>query len=122
MCFQEGVNETTKCVYVLSKWADAYTGLLNPQAGNNNNNNNTRHHFLLNDTGVDNVDNTPMLNIPITLYELAEAVGLAHNAKAPGFANIPVEVLKNPVMVSALHDMFSYCFTAGVIPVAGLKL
>ena len=102
---------------VLSKWADAYTGLLNPESCNNNNNN-TDHivnAFLLNDTGVDNVDNTPMLNTPITLYEVAEAVGLAHNSKAPGFDNIPVEVLKNPVMVSALHDMFSYCFTEGVI-------
>ena len=103
---------------VLSKWADAYTGLPNPESCNNNNNN-TDHivnDFLLNDTGVDNVDNTPMLNTPITLYEVAEAVGLAHNSKAPGFDNIPVEVLKNPVMVSALHDMFSYCFTEGVIP------
>ena len=105
---------------VLGKWADAYTGLLNPQAGNNNinNNNNTDHivnDFLLNDTGVDNVENTPILNTPITLYEVAEAVGLAHNAKAHGFDNIPVEVLKNPVMVSALHDMFSYCLPEGVI-------
>ena len=65
---------------------------------------------------MDNVDNTPMLNSPITLYEVAEAVGLAHNAKAPGFDSIPVEVLKNTVMVSALHDMFSYCFAEGVIP------
>ena len=103
---------------VLSKWADAYTGLLNPHPGNNNNNNNTDHivnDFLLNDTGVDNVANTPILNTPITLYEVVEAVGLAHNAKAHGFDNILVKVLKNPVMVSALHDMFSYRLTEGVI-------
>ena len=94
---------------VLSKWEDVYTGLLNPEAGNNKRNNNNTDHsvkgFLLNDTGVDNLDNTPMLNTPITLYEVAEAVGLAHNVKAAGFDNICIcicSIISKPLLRSIM--------------------
>ena len=72
--------------------------------------------YLAQDSGVDTPDRTPELNATISLFEVAQAVGTAHLGKATGVDYIPSEVVRNPTMVSTLHDIFNYCFKNGVGP------
>ena len=40
----------------------------------------------------------------------------AKNGKAPGFDEIPVDLLKNETALVMLIDIFNYCFTYGMVP------
>ena len=62
------------------------------------------------------------MNVDISQWEIAEAIGLAKHGKAMGHDRIPAEVLKNSTAVSVLHDLFNYCFKHGVIPQSWGKL
>ena len=95
---------------VLKVWADAFSGLLNPDTTGSE------------DCDTDNDDNGAAandgtaLNVDITLQEVAEAVGMTHKHKAPAVDGIPADTLKTPRIVVALHKLFSFCFKNSVIP------
>ena len=71
---------------------------------------------MLTDSAEDNENNLHSLNVDISLWEVAEAIGLAKHGKAMGHDRNPAEVLKNSTAVSVLHDLFNYCFKHGVTP------
>ena len=52
----------------------------------------------------------------ISLWEVAEAIGLAKHGKAMGHDRMSAGVLENSTAVSVLHDLFKYCFQHGVTP------
>ena len=89
---------------VLKVWADAFSGLLNPDITDSENCD-TDH-----DDNVAAANDGTALNVDITLREVAEAVGMAHKHKAPGVDGIPADALKTPRIVVALHKLFSICF------------
>ena len=89
---------------VLKVWADAFSGLLNPDTRGSENCDTD------NDDNVAAANDSTALNVDITLQEVAETVGMAHKHKAPGVDGIPADALKTPRIVVALHKLFSFCF------------
>jgi len=67
------------------------------------------------DSGVFTHD-TNNLNLNISILEVKKAVDKANSGKACGIDGLPIEILKNECMVSALHILFNVCFNTGVIP------
>ena len=87
---------------MLNAWRCDYEKMLNPLSGDNNHTSETLQQakaFLETDSGQDAQDVTPSLSQPISLWEVAYAIGTAHRGKATGVDCIPAEVLKNPTMV-----------------------
>ena len=104
---------------ILDFWQNAYRDLLNshPQISEQQAANAAQvRAFLLTDFAEDNEDNLHSLNVDISLWEVAEAIGLTKHGKAMGHDRIPAEVLKNLTAVNVLHDLFNYCFKHGVTP------
>jgi hypothetical protein len=60
----------------------------------------------------------PVLNSPISVQEVEEAVVRAKLRKAVGIDDIPAEALKNPTCIKLLHTIIVYCFENGVVPEA----
>ena len=104
---------------VMCRWETTFSNLLNPSPPDGDLISPKVAEvteYLAQDSGVDTPDRAPELNATISLFEVAQAVGTAHLGKATGVDNIPSEVVRNPTMVSTLHDIFNYCFKNGVVP------
>ena len=102
---------------VLDFWQNAYQDSLipRPQISDQQPANAAQvRAFLLTDSAEDNEDNLHSLNVDISLWEVAEVIGLAKHGNAIGHDRIPAEVLTNSTAVSVLHDLFNYCFKHGV--------
>lgn len=59
---------------------------------------------------------TSILNAEITREEVKSAIFRAKLRKAPGFDNIPADVLRNDTCIDILLRIFTYCFINGVTP------
>ena len=59
---------------------------------------------------------TMQLNTPITLQETMNALKHAKNGKAVGIDNIPNEILKVPLLLEILHELYNMCFEKNEIP------
>ena len=98
---------------ILQKWKTDFSNLFNPNENE----------------GLDNQDNTfqqtnvyqPMTNDPemnglFTCDALIKVVKRAKCNKAPGFGEIPVDVLKNKSVCLFLVKLFNICFSVGKVP------
>ena len=61
-------------------------------------------------------DANPYLNYTISKAEVEKVVYSAKNGKSVGPDKIPYEVLRNPTMISVLHEMFNLCLDTGILP------
>ena len=87
---------------VLDKWKTCFSKLYNHHTNTNDSSNNVR---------IDEyVENDPLFNDDITLFEIQKAVREAKAHKATGFDNIPSEVFK----MTALY-LFYISFLANVL-------
>jgi hypothetical protein len=73
---------------------------------------------LLNVGGIaqDHNADISLLNEPITLAEVKDAVTKAKLRKATGVDDIPAEVLKNDSCIQMLHKLIQWCFDKGIVP------
>ena len=108
----ENGNTSIELKTVLSTWKHNYKNLLNPERHSSNEHDNP----LTPENFVNQPDATTLLNMDISLKEVAVAVGKARPGKAVGIDKIPSETLKNPTVICALHDLFVRCFHEGVTP------
>ena len=95
---------------VMGRWETTFSNLLNPSPPDGDLISPKVAEvteYLAQDSGVDTPDRAPELNATISLFEVAQAVGTAHLGKATGVDNIPSEVVRNPTMVSTLHDILT---------------
>ncbi len=106
--------------YVLNKWKNEFSSLLNDNTGIYDDrfkaemlsNKSHLERGMLDPLYVSDVD----LNKPITADEVRKAVTRTKNGKAMGTDNIPNEVLKNDLVIGALHAFFQLCFDSGKVP------
>ena len=105
---------------MLTKWKSDFSTLLNPVAEQGNIHVDTT--FLEGDNSG-NIDNNifHVFNRDIVLDEVLIALKEAKNGKAPGYDELPVEVLKNEASAKMLLRLFNICFKNGVIPEAWKK-
>ena len=61
-------------------------------------------------------DANPYLNCIISKAEVEKVVYSAKKGKSVGPDKIPYKVLRNPTMISVLHEMFNLCFVTGIFP------
>ncbi|XP_053402567.1 uncharacterized protein LOC128557926 [Mercenaria mercenaria] len=108
---------------VLKKWGSDFAGLLN--SGNTissevANDINIHNVGLHNDNSMD-VPETDHLDSMITIDEILKCILHAKSGKAPGYDNIPCELLKNDSALALLQSLFNRCFISGTVPTAWSK-
>ena len=94
---------------VLRKWESCFSQLYT-----SNDTTNAVGSAILNDN-IDNA-NGQVMDEPISIFKVPQAVKDAKLNKASGIDNIPAEVLKNDTTISYLHTLYNVCFTMGTIP------
>ena len=56
------------------------------------------------------------LNSNVTIDEVACVIQKSKSGSACGYDELPYEVLKSPVIIACLQQLFQYVFDSGVIP------
>ena len=106
----ENGSVTTDIPVVLEKWKNDFSTLLNSDT--NDTPDEQAHYQQTPTTMMDDVE----INGDFTYAELQNVLKRAKNNKAPGFDEIPVDVLKNSTACSYLLRLFNICFSVGKIP------
>ena len=113
---QSDGSVSTNPEVVLHKWETDFKTLLNPGASESNllgdDSNNDQLH--------DNVDNS-IFNEMIHVDEVVKCIVNAKLGKAPGYDEIPNELLKNDSALLMLHSLYNRCFAYGQVPSAWSK-
>ena len=98
---------------VLQKWKNDFSNLFNP---NENEILDNEANILHTIGAAQPMMNDPEMNGMFTCDELKKVVKRAKCNKAPGFDEIPVDVLKNEATCLFLVKFFNICFSVGKIP------
>ena len=98
---------------VLQKWKNDFSNLFNP---NENEILHNEANILHTIGAAQPMMNDPEMNGMFTCDELKKVVKRAKCNKAPGFDEIPVDVLKNEATCLFLVKFFNICFSVGKIP------
>ena len=107
---------------VLNKWQNDFTSIYQ-----NENTNETLYddEHLVNITRevsggnivpINENHNAEVLNVPVSIDEVKNAVLRAKAGKAKGFDDIPAEVLKNDCCINMLHRIITSAFNLGIVP------
>jgi hypothetical protein len=67
-------------------------------------------------SSVPNIVVDDILDCDISIDEIFHVLKLAKTGKSPGDDELPVELLKNQIALSALVHIFNVCYTTGKVP------
>ena len=98
---------------VLNKWKSEFATLLNSD-------NNILSEECEN-SSVPNIVVDDMLDCDISIDEVFHVLKFAKIGKSPGDDELPVELLKNQIALSALVRIFNVCYTTGKVSSLWLK-
>ena len=104
---------------VLNKWGSDFRMLLNPKDTTDTSNSNNKTFDCSASDG--NIDEDSVFGRIIHIKEVLKCILAAKSGKAPGYDQIPSELLKNDGALVMLHSLYNRCFITGIVPSAWSK-